>query len=812
MDGGQWSARATSDGTAGSSAQVQLDSTVTDLYYRARVMRVSQGANSVSLMRLRTASNGAIASAFLASTGKLAYRNDTAGMSTTSTQTVSAGLWHEVQMHVLVNGASSSVQVWLDGIKVVDQTDSLGTAPIGRLELGDPAAARTFDVAFDNVVADPMFIADAAAPTAPSNLHTTGVTATEVDLAWDAANDDVGVTGYRIYRDGAKVGEVDGSTLAYSDTTVSDASSYAYTVAALDAAGHESAPSAAAVANTPDATKPSAPSGLTATAVSANRIDLAWNAASDNVGVTEYRIYRDGSATPIASVDGSTLTYSDTSVSAATTYTYTVTAADAAGHESDASNSASASTGDNVAPSKPTGLSASAVSGIQINLSWTASSDNVGVTAYRIYRDGSANPVATVNAPATSYNDTGLTPATAYTYTVKAVDAAGNASDASDPASATTLDTVAPSKPAGLSATAVSGTQINLSWTASTDNVGVTAYRIFRNGSINPVATVNAPATTYNDTGLNPGTAYTYTVKAADAAGNASVASDPASATTLDTIAPTAPGGLTAATLSDSQIKLTWTAATDNVAVTGYRIFRNAGATPIGSVGGTTLTYTDGSAAADTAYSYTVKAVDAAGNLSPASTSASATTDIFSDGFESGNFSKWTSVNGLVIDTTDHFEGTRSAEANSKKNTVAYAVKQLPGTSTNLYYRVRFDILIGKPDTVNVLRFRTATGANLVALFYDDKKKLGYRNEVNSTSTTSSTTLSTGTWNEALVHVVVNGTASQVEVFLNGSKITALSKTDSLGTTPIGQIVAGEALSGHAYDFGLDNLRISRQP
>ena len=170
MDGGQWSARATSDGTAGSSAQVQLDSTVTDLYYRARVMRISQGANSVSLMRLRTASNGAIASAFLASTGKLAYRNDTAGTSTTSTQTVSAGLWHEVQMHVLVNGASSSVQVWLDGIKVVDQTDSLGTAPIGRLELGDPAAARTFDVAFDNVVADPMFIADAAAPTAPSNL------------------------------------------------------------------------------------------------------------------------------------------------------------------------------------------------------------------------------------------------------------------------------------------------------------------------------------------------------------------------------------------------------------------------------------------------------------------------------------------------------------------------------------------------------------------------------------------------------------------------------------------------------------------
>ena len=115
-------------------------------------------------------------------------------------------------MHVLVNGASSSVEVWLDGTRSSTATDSLGTAPTGRWSSAIPRAARTFDVAFDNVVADPRFIADVAAPTAPSNLHATAVTANEVDLAWDAATDDVGVTGYRVYRNGLALADVDGAT------------------------------------------------------------------------------------------------------------------------------------------------------------------------------------------------------------------------------------------------------------------------------------------------------------------------------------------------------------------------------------------------------------------------------------------------------------------------------------------------------------------------------------------------------------------------------------------------------------------------
>jgi len=193
---------------------------------------------------------------------------------------------------------------------------------------------------------------------------------------------------------------------------------------------------------------------------------------------------------------------------------------------------------DTTSPSVPASLSATAASTSQIDLTWSASTDNVGVAGYRIYRGGT--PIAT--SVATSYSDTGLSAATAYTYTVAAYDAAGNVSGQSSPAGATTFapsgDTQPPTVPSGLSAVAVSSSQIDLSWTASTDNVGVTAYRISRGGA--PLATVTT-GTSYSDLGLTPSTAYSYTVIAVDAAGNASAASGAASASTL--AAPAGGGG-----------------------------------------------------------------------------------------------------------------------------------------------------------------------------------------------------------------------------------------------------------------------------
>src|SRR5213596_3109675 len=286
----------------------------------------------------------------------------------------------------------------------------------------------------------------------------------------------------------------------------------------------------------PDTTPPSVPTGLTAGAVSSSQINLSWTASSDNVGVSGYRVYRGG--TQIATT--STTSFANTGLSPSTTYSYAVAAFDAAGNLSAQSSPASATTPaapDTTPPSVPTGLTASAVSSSQINLSWAASSDNVGVSGYRVYRGGTQ--IATTSA--TSFTNTGLSPSTTYSYAVAAFDAAGNLSAQSGPASATTPaapDTTPPSVPTGLTASAVSSSQINLSWTASFDTVGVTGYRVYRGGT--QIATTST--TSFTNTGLSPSTTYTYAVAAFDAAGNLSAQSSPASATTpaaADTTPPT---------------------------------------------------------------------------------------------------------------------------------------------------------------------------------------------------------------------------------------------------------------------------------
>jgi chitodextrinase len=189
--------------------------------------------------------------------------------------------------------------------------------------------------------------------------------------------------------------------------------------------------------------------------------------------------------------------------------------------------------GDTTAPTVPAGLAATPASSTQINLSWNASTDpdNAQNTlTYRVYRGGSL--IATTAAGVTTYSNTGLSPNTLYSYTVAACDPAGNCSAQSSPASATTW--AAPAAPTGLSATAVSSTQINLSWTASTDahySAAQISYTVYRGGT--QIATTAAGTTSYSNTGLTPNTQYTYTVAGCDPAGTCSAQSSPASATTL---------------------------------------------------------------------------------------------------------------------------------------------------------------------------------------------------------------------------------------------------------------------------------------
>jgi len=179
------------------------------------------------------------------------------------------------------------------------------------------------------------------------------------------------------------------------------------------------------------------------------------------------------------------------------------------------------------APSVPTNLVITGTATTSISLSWGASTDSGGSgrAGYRIYRDGSATPLATVTGR--TYTNTGLTNGTSYTYRVTAYDNAGNESAAAGPVTGVARDIQAPSVPTNLVITGTTTTSISLSWGASTDSGGSgrAGYRIYRDGSATPLATVTGR--TYTNTGLISGSSYTYQVTAYDNAGNESARAGP---------------------------------------------------------------------------------------------------------------------------------------------------------------------------------------------------------------------------------------------------------------------------------------------
>ena len=182
---------------------------------------------------------------------------------------------------------------------------------------------------------------------------------------------------------------------------------------------------------------------------------------------------------------------------------------------------------DNEPPTIPTNLTGVPVSSNRVDLSWEASSDNVGVMGYIIYRNG----IEISRTAGLQFSDINLVSGTAYNYSVKAYDLAGNVSNESNHVVITTLigaDTEPPSQPQDLVAYEIFSTEIKLSWTSSTDNVGVIGYNIYRDG----IHISTSDNLDHADNGLSPGTEYIYSVTAFDQAGNESVHSPEARLTT----------------------------------------------------------------------------------------------------------------------------------------------------------------------------------------------------------------------------------------------------------------------------------------
>ena len=562
---------------------------------------------------------------------------------------------------------------------------------------------------------------DTQSPSVPTNLSAFAGSATQVNLNWAASTDNVGVTGYTVYRNGSSIGTVAGSTLSYSDTTVSPSMTYSYTVDAFDLAGNHSASSTPVGVTTPappDSQAPSVPTNLAAVASSSIQVDLTWAASADNVGVTGYSVYRGGSL--LTTVSGSTLSYSDTTVVPATSYSYTVDAFDLAGNHSLQTNSIAITTPSTQAtsltfsPDADTYVNASSPTtnfGNSVSLRLDASPDihsylrfsvagtggktisqvnlvlytnNASSQGFRVYSvadtswgesttnynnspffgpllvsSGSIpiNSWITVNITGSISGDGaysfGINTPSSTAFNLSSKEAVGKVpqlviifgdaptptntptSTSTPPPTATPTpsftptptvipDSQPPSVPTGLLASSAVSNMVDLVWDASTDNVGVTGYTIYRDSIM--LTTVAGNVTNYSDTSVVASTSYVYSVDAVDLAGNHSSPSATADVTTpafVDTAPPSVPTNLAGSSRSPSQIDLNWSQSTENVEVTGYTIYRDG--SQLTTVTGSSQSYSDSTVSPSTSYSYSIDAFDLAGNHSNQSDTATVT-------------------------------------------------------------------------------------------------------------------------------------------------------------------------------------------
>jgi fibronectin type 3 domain-containing protein len=423
-------------------------------------------------------------------------------------------------------------------------------------------------------------------------------------VSWSAASDDVGVVAYEVWRGNERLAL--GPARSHADREAKVGQEHCYLVRALDRAGNRSAPSGPACAAIPDTTPPSVPSRLVAKAEGETEVALAWEAASDDVGVARYEVSRAGPAGggPAGSAPGTALR--DGRLAVATRYCYSVRACDAAGNCSAASAEACVTTPDLTAPSAPSAVSAAAVSDKAVTLDWAPSTDNVGVVRYEVRRGAQVLPPVREAL----LRDEGLRPAVEYCYTVVAYDAAGLASAPSARACARTPDLTPPTPPGRLAAVPVSASQVFVAWDPSADDVGVEGYEVLRGGTV--VARV--AATRAREFKLEAEKEYCYAVRAFDAAGNRSEPAGPACATTVNPSQLSAPSDLRVQRVSETNVLLQW----EPSEATGvlYRVYAQ-GNKRVGLT--SSNTFTPGGAMGAQANCYRVAAFDSEGRESPRS-------------------------------------------------------------------------------------------------------------------------------------------------------------------------------------------------
>lgn len=358
-------------------------------------------------------------------------------------------------------------------------------------------------------------------------------------IRWECNDSDIDY--YEIYKNNVKVGTVSGSADKVLSVTAKMDDGNWFTVKAYDKAGNMGEKTV----STADQEPPTAPETLEVTAVTATTVTLSWSAGTDNIGVLGYDIYINGREHE--RLTGTDTTYTVTGLTQGTEYSFTVLTRDKAGNTSESSPAATAKT---VTLTLNDGLAESYIVDVyrdkHIPVSVTLASDSesyapgIRDASMQYRRKGTENwtdvslRVSGSTASGSwdiSGSEDGYLAMGEYEIKFEAADSYGAVVTGEAKVTLLKRDDVPPTQPGKAVATCHSTTTITFGWEASTDNVGVDHYVIYRDGV--QVGVTEDSGAHYRDSGLTQGTSYSYTVAAVDARGNTSV---PSEATTLSTM------------------------------------------------------------------------------------------------------------------------------------------------------------------------------------------------------------------------------------------------------------------------------------
>ena len=277
-----------------------------------------------------------------------------------------------------------------------------------------------------------------------------------------------------------------------------------------------------------------------------------------------------------------------------------------------------------------------------------------------------------------------------------------------------------------------------------------------------------------------------------------------------DTEPPTAPGSLVAEDLGTPGVRLTWEAATDNVAVSGYEVLRDGS---VVATLGVVTTFVDASVPVGD-HTYALRAFDRVGLRSPPTPDANVThvlppgTQLFADGFETGTLAKWAAKSRATVQGTTVRSGAFAVRMTATGGP-AYARANLPTTQPTVRIRLWVDMLArGSTSSVILTRAQNASAGGIVRILLAANGTLGYFNEVGKATRTSSTQLLSG-WHLLEVELTV-GTTGHVRVLLDGTPVPGLDRTENLGSAGVQKLQIGDQVTGRTYDLVVDDVEVLR--